>query len=487
MPESEVDYGRKWFVMAAVAMGIFLATIDGSIVNVALPTLVRELHTNFATIQWVVLAYMLTVATLMLSIGRLADLRGKKPIYTAGFVTFTAGSVLCGLAPGVYWLIAFRVLQGIGAAMVFALGMAIVTEAFPPQERGKALGFTGAVVSLGIVVGPTLGGLLIDALSWHWIFFVNLPVGILGTYLSIRFVPSILPPGGERFDFAGALTLFASLLALLLGLTIGQSLGFGDMRVLALLAVSFVGMLVFIRIEQRSKNPMVDLAIFRNRLFTVSLATGLITFIAIAGTTLLMPFYLENVLGLRIREVGLLLAVVPVALGVTAPVAGALSDRLGTRPITLVGLVLLLVGYLLVSTLGEDTSSAGYIMRFLPIGLGMGVFQSPNNSAIMGAARRDQLGIVSGMLALNRTLGQIVGIAVLGAVWASRTAAKMDGPLPQGAPSAPPAIQVAALHDTFMLVVALIAIALGLSLWGLARARKEREETYGKTGHSFSR
>jgi len=174
MQEPSVDYSRKWHVMAAVAMGVFLATIDGSIVNVALPTLTRAFGAEFAVVQWVVLAYLLTVTTLMLSVGRLGDMAGKKPVYASGFVIFTLGSVLCGLSPGVYWLIGFRVLQAIGAAMMMALGMAIVTEAFPPAERGKALGISGSMVSIGIVVGPVLGGLLIGALSWHWIFFVNL-------------------------------------------------------------------------------------------------------------------------------------------------------------------------------------------------------------------------------------------------------------------------------------------------------------------------
>ena len=185
MTQGSIDYSRKWYVMAAVAMGIFLATIDASIVNVALPTLVRELSTEFTLVRWVVLVYLLTVTTLILNMGRLGDMVGKKPVYAAGFIIFTIGSALCGIAPTVYWLIGFRVLQAIGAAMMMALGVAIVTEAFPPSERGRALGLAGSIVSIGIVVGPVLGGLIIDALSWHWIFYVNLPVGILGSFAGL--------------------------------------------------------------------------------------------------------------------------------------------------------------------------------------------------------------------------------------------------------------------------------------------------------------
>ncbi|HEX9971345.1 MAG TPA: MFS transporter, partial [bacterium] len=175
-----IDYSRKWLVMSALGMGIFLATIDGSIVNVALPTLVTQFNTRFEVVQWVVLGYLLTLATLMLSIGRLADMVGKKPIYLAGMVIFTFGSLMCGLSQTVYWLIGFRIFQAIGAAMMISLGTGILTEAFPPQERGKAMGIVGAIVSIGIITGPTLGGFLIDLISWHWIFFVNIPVRIIG-------------------------------------------------------------------------------------------------------------------------------------------------------------------------------------------------------------------------------------------------------------------------------------------------------------------
>jgi EmrB/QacA subfamily drug resistance transporter len=204
MPNQPVDYSRKWYVMAAVGVSILLSTIDATIVNVALPTFVRDLNTNFPTVQWVVLSYLLTQATLILGIGRLGDMFGKKRLFTIGFIIFTLGSVLCGLAPTVYWLIVFRVVQAVGAALLLALGMAIITEAFPQTERGRALGISGAIISVGIVVGPTLGGLIIAALSWRWIFFVNLPIGIIGTLLGIRFVPDFRPTGRQKFDYWGA-------------------------------------------------------------------------------------------------------------------------------------------------------------------------------------------------------------------------------------------------------------------------------------------
>jgi MFS family permease len=239
-----VDYRRKWHAMAAVGTGVFLATVDSSIINVSLPTLVRALNTEFAVVQWVVLAYLLTVTSTMASIGRLADMVGKKSIYMIGFIIFTFGSALCGLSPSVKWLIGFRVLQATGAAMIMALGAAIVTEAFPPIERGKAMGMIGSIVSIGIVMGPALGGVILSALSWRWIFYVNL-------------------------------------------------------------------------------------------------TTGFISFVGLGGTVILLPFYLENILGFPSMQVGLLMGIVPVMLGVTSLFAGALSDRVGSRKITMTGLVVL--------------------------------------------------------------------------------------------------------------------------------------------------
>jgi len=356
--------------------------------------------------------------------------------------------------------------------MIMALGMAITTEAFPPSERGRALGISGTIVSVGIAVGPTLGGLIVKNLSWNWIFFVNLPIGIIGTWMVMRYVPVFKPPGVQRFDYWGALTLCISLLALLVALTFGQRNGFGDRTVLLLTATWLVFLATFILIELRVEQPMIDLRLFRRSLFSVSLATGFIIFICLAGTILLMPFYAQNVLGYDPQQTGLLMATVPVALGLIAPVSGSLSDRFGSRPITVAGLAMLTVGFLAVSSLDAETTTLGYVLRFLPVGLGMGIFQSPNNSAIMGAAPRDRLGIASGMLAMTRTLGQTTGIATLGALWAGQVFKHAGEVLAGGATAAPIPAQVFALRDTFVIVSILIFAALLLSIWGLTEEMK---------------
>ncbi|HSJ72552.1 MAG TPA: DHA2 family efflux MFS transporter permease subunit [Acidimicrobiia bacterium] len=466
----EIDYSRKWFVLTAIAMAILLGTIDGSIVNVALPTLTEEFGTSFGVVQWVSLGYLLTQATLTLGFGRLGDMVGKKPIFTAGFAVFTAFSVAAGLAPTVELLILARVFQAVGAAMIFALGFAITTEAFPPTERGKALGINGAMVSIGIIAGPVLGGLLIDLASWRLIFLVNLPIGIIGTITAIRFVPNTRPRASQRFDWAGAVAFFIAFLSLLAGLTHSQEAGLGDPVVIGAIVVSILSFVVFVGIERTTTQPMVDLSLFSNRDLSAGLLVGFLQFVAISGLFLILPFYLDSVLGFSTRQIGLLLASIPISLGILAPISGSLSDRLGTRKVTTAGLVVTATGFTLAAILFDtDTTALQFVATGLVIGAGFGLFQSPNNSAILGAVPSGRLGITSGMLTINRITGQIVGIAVLGTLWAARTTAYAGGGT---AESAGPSAQAAGLRDTLIVSVILTTIAVGIAVTGWRRQRR---------------
>ncbi len=301
---------------------------------------------------------------------------------------------------------------------------------------------------------------------------MNIPVGIVGILMVLRFVPATKPVGKQHFDFLGAVTLLISLLALLIGLTVGQSLGFTDYRTVALFAVWAIFLGAFIVIEKRIVQPMIDLTLFRNSLFSINLITGFLTFIAIAGMFILFPFYLENILGYSTQQVGLLIAVIPVSMGIIAPISGSLSDRFGTRIISFIGLVFLLLGYALLTSLSVHTSTMMLLLLLLPIGIGMGIFQSPNNSAIMGAAPPDKLGIVSGMLALTRTLGQSVGIAVLGAIWAALTLSYTAVDQVISATDAPALAQVSALQNTFFFMAGMTLVALLLAGWALVREQR---------------
>jgi MFS family permease len=289
----------------------------------------------------------------------------------------------------------------------------------------------------------------------------------------MRFVPTRKPVGRQRFDLVGAVTFFAGMLAMLLAVTLGQQIGFDDRRVLLLLAGGATATAAFVVVGRRAIQPMLDLELFRNRLFSINLASGFMTFVSMSGTTFLIPFFLQGVLGYEPGQAGLLMATVPLVVGVVSPLSGALSDRVGTRPITVVGLATIMLGFWALSTVTTDLTPLGYVLRFVPVGIGLGTFQSPNNSAVMGAVPRERLGVASGLLSITRIVGQTTGIAVLSAMWAGRVLVHYGAPLPQGANSAPAAAQVAGLHDIFLVIVGLIGFGLALSVWALVQERRE--------------
>ncbi|MCP4131118.1 MAG: MFS transporter [bacterium] len=468
------DYSKKWYAMSAVAMGVFVGTIDGSIVNIALPTLVKDFNTQFSVVQWVVLSYLLTVTTLMLGAGRLADIIGKKSLYIAGMLIFTIGSLLCALSPTISWLITARVFQGFGAVFMMALGAGIISEAFPPSERGKALGFIGSIVSIGIVTGPVLGGFIIYQFSWQWIFLVNLPIGILGIFMAVKFLPSTSPRGGQRFDIPGAILLFISLLALLLALTFGQERGFTDFYIPGLFACFLVFLGGFIITELKTKHPLLDIRLFRKGLLAFNFLMGLFTFITIAGVILLIPFYLENIIKLDHRSIGFLLAIISISSGLVSPLAGSLSDRYGSWIMNALGLAFILAGYILALRFNEHSSIPSYVASFVPLGIGLGVFMSPNNSAIMHSFPPDQFGVASSLLAITRTLGQISGIAALGALWSYRVSFYSGELLQDGPSTANAAFQVAGLQDVFIISAIIIFLALVLAVYGFFKSRRIR-------------
>ncbi len=411
---------RKWWAMLGIGLGVLMSTLDSSIVNVSLPTLVAQLHTDFATIQWIILSYLLVITSLMLGVARLGDMHGKKKLYTAGLALFTFGSLLCGVSPSVGWLIGFRALQGLGAVMMQALGTAIITEVFPSSERGRALGIIGGIVSVGIALGPAIGGILIGLVGWRSVFLVNVPVGLITALVVARFVPSSVPGrADQRFDATGALILLVTLICYALGMTLGQRWGFSDGRTLTLLGVTAVGLVAFLIVEARVSQPMIDLRLFGNVLFSLNLLMGFLVFIMLAGTFIL-PFFLELVQGYPTEQVGLFMMVMPVSMGLVAPGAGALSDRFGSRGISLTGLLIVIGGCLSISTLHAEATPLGYVLRLVPLGIGFGMFQSPNNSAIMGTAPRQQLGVASGLLSLSRTLGQTSGLPLMGAIFTAQ-------------------------------------------------------------------
>lgn len=407
----------KWAVMGLVACGTFMTTLDGSIVNIGLPSIARAFRTPLTgTVEWVVIGYLVTIAAVLLSFGRLSDMIGRRPVWVAGLIVFTVGSALCGFAPSLPLLIASRALQGIGGALIFAPSIALLTDAFPEQERGKALGLNAVVVSLGVSTGPPLGGLLTQQLDWRWIFFVNLPIGIVAAFLSFRTLPK--SQGKKvRFDFAGAAALAVGLAGVTLAMSFGQEWGWFSAGTLASAGVGVAALGAAYFVERRAEAPIVDLNLFKDRVFASGIASLVMTFMAFFSVGFLMPFYFEQLRGFSTESSGLLLTPFSIAVAVIAPIAGAVADRTGVGRWPAFGLAIAAVGVALVSFVDARTSVWDVIWRTALTGAGVAIFQSPNNSAIMGAAPKEQKGSASGILATARVVGQSLSVAVAGAIF----------------------------------------------------------------------
>ncbi len=462
---------EKWWVMLGIGLGVLMYTIDTSIVNIALPTLVLDLHTDFATVQWVGLSYVLVVTSLVLGAARLGDTIGKKPLYLGGTILFTVSSLLCGWAPSIEILIGARALQGLGAVMISALGAAIIVEVFPHAERGKALGIIGAVVSMGIALGPSIGGVIIGAAGWRSIFLVNLPIGILASLVVNKYVPNTRQVTQERqFDIWGSLAISVVLVCFSLGMTEGQRYGFTHSLPLGLLCVAAIGLAGFILLESRIAQPMLDLSLFRSQIFSLSLLTGWLVFMALGGSSFLIPFFLQLVLHYPIAHIGLLMAITPIIGGLISPLAGNLTDRFGARSIMSIGLVLMAIGCFAVSTLDGQIRDTDYLVRVIPLGLGWGMFQSPNNTAILSAVPPERLGIASGLLSLTRTLGQTTGLPLFAAIFATSALA---GTELRDVASASPGAIVDGFQSTFQVAGLMVSIATGLTIivWRLESKR----------------
>jgi EmrB/QacA subfamily drug resistance transporter len=422
---------RKWWIFAAIGIGTFMSALDGSVVNTILPVIRTFFSSDIAAVEWVVVIYLLVVSSLLLTFGRLGDLRGQKNIYVSGFLIFLAASALCGLAPSVTLLIIARGIQAMGAAMLFANSPAILTKTFPPQQRGQALGMQATMTYLGLTAGPSLGGWLAQAFGWRAVFYINVPIGLIAFGLSLAFIPAEKPAAGrtERFDWAGALLFSAGLVALLLGLNEGHAWGWTSPAILGCLGSALILLGVFIWVEARTPSPMLDLSLFRQRIFSAGAASALLNYICLYSVLFLMPFYLIQGRGLNPAQAGLLLTAQPLVMAVAAPLSGSLSDRIGSRLLSTAGMAILALGLFLLSRLDGSSGNPAILGSLAVTGLGTGMFISPNTSALMGSAPRQRQGIASGILASARNVGMVLGIGLAGAIFTSVIAQGGDASL----------------------------------------------------------
>src|SRR5579885_3376094 len=410
----------KWAVLAIVAIGIFMATLGSSIVNISLPAIARAFGVGLTgAVEWVIIAYLIIIAAVLLTIGRLADMIGHKPIWVAGLAVFTIGSALSGAAPSPGLLIASRALQGLGGALLMAISAAMLTRAFPANERGRALGMNAVIVALGVSVGPTLGGIITQYWTWRWIFYVNVPIGIIGFLLTLRILTERPHWGHARFDPWGALLLALGLASITLGLSFGQEWGWNSPGLISSLVIGALALVALYFVEQRAADPVIKFSLLNNRVFLSANLSLILSFLALFAVSFMLPFYLEELRSYSTLEAGLLLTPLPLTIAVIAPFSGALADRIGTRWLASTGLAIACIGLILISQLNAQSTTIDIIWRLVFTGLGQAIFQSPNNSALMGAAPPGHQGSASGFLATGRVVGQSVSVALAGAIFTS--------------------------------------------------------------------
>lgn len=412
----------RWIVFSVVALGTFVSTLTSSIVNVALPMITAALKSDIPTAQWVVTAYLLIITSLLPLLGRLGDVWGHRRVYGMGFVGFILGSLLCSISVSMAMLIASRLIQALGAAALMSNSMAIVTRNFPAADRGKALGMTGTVVALGTLTGPSIGGVLAGMLGWNAIFWINIPFCLLGLAGVKLVLPVDEAAKQEKIDYFGAFLFSVGMILFLL--VIGGGLE-GAMTKLAGTAAALIAFYLFIRQEKRIEHPVIDLALFKNRVFVMGNVAGVLAFMAMFTNTILLPFYLHDIKALAPTQTGMVMSAFPVVMAVVAPVSGMLSDKVGPNILTTLGLCLIMSGLGWTAYLQPDSALWMVVFSQMVIGLGSGIFQAPNNSSIMGAVPVRQLGVAGGINALARNFGMAAGIAAAVAVFSYRRAVSL--------------------------------------------------------------
>lgn len=446
--------------LAALSLCMLLSSLGTSIANVSLPTLAQAFQASFQEVQWVVLAYLVTVTALTVSAGRLGDLVGRRRLLLLGLIFFIAASGLCGASPGLNLLILARAAQGAGAAILLSLAIALVREAVPSEKAGSAMGLLGTMSAVGTAMGPSLGGFLIDGFGWRSIFLVNLPLGIVAWLLARRGLPAdITRPGtsSAQLDTRGTLLFTSSLIAYALAMTLGRGT-FGP-RNAALLLTAIILAGIFVLAERSAQAPLIRLALLREQGLRAGLAMSTLVSTVMMATLVVGPFYLTQALGLDAARVGLVLTAGPLAVAVTGLPAGRMVDRFGARAMTVIGLDAMILGTLFLSMLPQSFAIPGYLGPIVVVTVGYGLFQTANNTAIMHDILPEQRGLISGMLNLSRNFGLITGASVMGAVFAFAA----DSPDLRSADGDSIAH---AMRVTYALATALIAMALTLAIRG---------------------
>jgi EmrB/QacA subfamily drug resistance transporter len=417
MADNMKQASGDWRAFAVSITGTFISTLDSGIVNTALPTIGQGFAASVSQVQWIVAAYFLVISCVLPLFGRMGDMYGRRRLYPLGFLIFTGASMLCGAAPSLWALIAARVLQGVGAAILMANSPAIIMAAFPGATRGRALGLVGMTVALGSLIGPGLGGMIIQGFGWRSVFYINLPVGLAGVWLARRFLSPQERLRDETLDVAGAALFALGMVGLLMAVAHGHDWGWLSMPVLAGLGGAVVFLSAFGIWEARCRHPMLDLSLFRIWPFFSGNVAAYIAFLSMFTNAILMPFYLHGPQGMEPMAMGVVLSSLPLSMGVVAPVSGYLSERINFATLTSLGMAVLSAGLLWLSRLPGDAPLWHVYLGQMIVGMGSGLFMSPNNNSVLSSAPQDKVGLVGGIQALVRNLGMISGIAVATSVF----------------------------------------------------------------------
>ena len=425
------EENRRWWTLGAMCFALFMLMLDNTVVNVALPSIQDDLHADLASLEWTINAYTLSLAVLLVVGGRLGDIFGRKRIFLIGVSLFALSSAAIGLAPDDTALIVGRAIQGIGAAMMMPATLSIVTNAFPPEERGKALGTWAGVSALALAIGPVVGGFLTEQVSWRAIFFLNLPVAAAAIVVTLRAVrESRDETVGRTIDYAGIATLTVGLTGLVLALIEGNRWGWDSGRILGLFAVAVVALALFAWVELRVRTPMVDFSVFRSRQFAGASSVGFIVSFGMMAMFFFTALYMQNILGYTALEAGVRFLPTTLVLIVMGPLAGRLTDRIGPKPLLVSGMLITGASQIWQSFLTADTGYGFLLPSFVLMGIGMGLVMSPMTTAAMNAVDRTKAGVASGVLSMGRMVGSSLGVAIFGAVVASVGSSKLDQSLP---------------------------------------------------------
>jgi EmrB/QacA subfamily drug resistance transporter len=411
------EENKKWWTLGAVSFGLFMIMLDNTIVNVALPSIERSLHMSISSLEWIVTAYALTFAALLITGGKLGDLYGRRKMFIAGLTVFTLASLACGLAPSAGFLIGARAVQGVGAALMNPATLSIITATFPPKERGQAIGIWAGVSALALAIGPLLGGLIVDNINWHWIFYVNVPVGVVGIAVSRFVIKESRDTSHEQsIDLPGLVTSGGALLALSYALIEGNRHGWASAEIISLFAASAVLLAVFIRLELRQRLPMLDLGLFKIGSFAGANIVAMLVSLGMFGVFFFISLYVQNVLGYSPTKAGAIFLPMTILIILVAPIAGKLSDRVGSRWLMGTGMSILGVSLLLYQRIGLHTSFLSLLPQLVLGGIGMALTMSPMTSAAMASVPVDKAGVGSGVLNSFRQVGGSLGIALMGAI-----------------------------------------------------------------------